>query len=89
VVKDYLVQNGFVETFKEVFCQPETSETIRNYCSNDPTSKLKETCVEQFEEYKPELFNIESRHKIQSLIESGEIDASMALISKDYPSLWS
>ena len=81
VIKDYLVSNGFVETFKEVFCEPTTSETIRNYCSNDPTSKLKETCAEQFEDYKPELFNIESRNKIQTLIESGDIDASISLIS--------
>lgn len=88
MVKDYLVSNGFVETFKEVFCEPSSSETIRNYCSNDPTSKTNETCAQVFEEYKPELFNIESRKHIESLIESGQIDACTSLISKDYPSLW-
>ena len=76
MVKDYFVSNGFVETFKEVFCDPSTSETIRNYCvgdsknlileppSNDPTSKSNTTCAQLFEEYKTKLFDIENRKKI-------------------------
>jgi hypothetical protein len=76
VVKDYLICNGFVETFKEVFCDPSTSETIRNYCvgdsnnlileppSNELTSKPNTTCAQLFDEYKPKLFDIENRKKI-------------------------